>query len=82
MKSLISPNSGEAENFSYFFEMLKSDEHMNCISYDLLDGGSLIVIENIIDDNRRKNAFGLIMSLNMNIETPEGFEFSAADFDV
>lgn len=55
---------------------------MNCISYDLLDGGSLIVIENIIDDNRRKNAFGLIMSLNMNIETPEGFEFSAADFDV
>uniref|UniRef100_UPI0040472232 hypothetical protein n=1 Tax=Flavobacterium sp. TaxID=239 RepID=UPI0040472232 len=39
------------------------------------------IIENIIDDNRSENAFGLMMSLNMNIETPEGFDFSAADFD-
>ncbi|MFT6929231.1 MAG: precorrin-6B methylase 2 [Sediminicola sp.] len=44
-------------------------------------GGALVVIENIIDDNRSENAFGLMMSLNMNIETPEGFDFSAADFD-
>lgn len=51
-------------------------------AYDALpQGGSLIVIENIIDDNRCENAFGLMMSLNMNIETPEGFDFSAADFD-
>lgn len=47
----------------------------------LPQGGALIVIENIIDDNRSENAFGLMMSLNMNIETPEGFDFSAADFD-
>ena len=44
-------------------------------------GGAIIVIENIIDDNRSKNAFVLMLSLNMNIETPEGFNFSAADFD-
>lgn len=33
-------------------------------------GGALVVIENIIDDDRSKNAFGLLMSLNMLIETP------------
>jgi len=44
-------------------------------------GGSLVVIENIIDDNRNNNAFGLMMSLNMLIETSEGYDFSAADFD-
>ncbi len=51
-------------------------------AYDALpQGGSLVIIENIIDDNRSENAFGLMMSLNMLIETPEGFDFSAADFD-
>lgn len=50
-------------------------------AYDALpQGGALVVIENIIDDNRSENAFGLMMSLNMNIETPEGFDFSAKDF--
>ena len=44
-------------------------------------GGTLIVIENIIDDNRNTNAFGLMMSLNMLIETPEGYDFSLADFN-
>ena len=43
-------------------------------------GGALVVIENIIDDNRQQNAFGLLMSLNMLIETSEGYDFSAADF--
>ena len=51
-------------------------------AYDALpQGGALVVIENIIDDHRSENAFGLMMSLNMNIETPEGFDFSAADFN-
>lgn len=51
-------------------------------AFDALpEGGSLVVIENIIDDNRRENAFGLLMSLNMLIETPEGFDFTAADFN-
>lgn len=43
-------------------------------------GGSLVIIENIIDNERRENAFGLMMSLNMIIETAEGFNFTAADF--
>jgi precorrin-6B methylase 2 len=47
----------------------------------LPQGGALVVIENIIDDNRSENVFGLMMSLNMLIETAEGFDFSAADFD-
>lgn len=51
-------------------------------AYDVLPkGGALVVIENIIDDNRSENAFGLLISLNMLIETPEGYDFSAADFN-
>jgi precorrin-6B methylase 2 len=51
-------------------------------AYDALpDGGAFIVIENIIDDERRKNAFGLLMSLNMLIETAEGYDFTGADFN-
>ena len=50
-------------------------------AYDALPkGGAFIVIENIIDDERRENAFGLMMSLNMLIETAEGYDFTAADF--
>jgi hypothetical protein len=42
-------------------------------------GGALIVFEALIDDDRRQNAFGLLMSLNMLIETPGGFDYSGAD---
>ena len=49
-------------------------------AYDALpDGGALVVHEAIIDDDRRQNAFGLLMSLNMLIETPGGFDFTGAD---
>jgi hypothetical protein len=44
-------------------------------------GGALVVIENIIDNERCKNAFGLMMSLNMLIETPGGFDYTAADIE-
>ena len=43
-------------------------------------GGVLIAIENIIDDERRKNVFGLLMSLNMLIEFGDAFDFTGADF--
>lgn len=43
-------------------------------------GGALIAIENIIDDERRKNVFGLLMSLNMLIEFGDAFDFTGADF--
>ena len=42
-------------------------------------GGALIVYDPIIDDERRRNTFGLLMSLNMLIETREGFDFTGAD---
>ena len=42
-------------------------------------GGAFIVYEALIDDERRENAFGLLMSLNMLIETPGGFDYTAAD---
>ena len=43
-------------------------------------GGALVAIENIIDDERRENAFGLMMSLNMLIEFGEAFDFTGAQF--
>jgi ubiquinone/menaquinone biosynthesis C-methylase UbiE len=45
----------------------------------LPEGGALVVYETIIDDARTKNAFGLLMSLNMLIETPGGFDYTGAD---
>ena len=45
----------------------------------LSEGGALIVFEALIDDARRQNAFGLLMSLNMLIETPGGFDYTGKD---
>ncbi|HEX3356502.1 MAG TPA: methyltransferase [Tepidisphaeraceae bacterium] len=45
----------------------------------LPQGGALIVFDAMIDDDRRKNAFGLMMSLNMLLETPLGFDYTVAD---
>ena len=42
-------------------------------------GGALVVYEALIDDDRSKNAFGLMMSLNMLIETEGGFDYTGAD---
>ncbi|HVF11155.1 MAG TPA: methyltransferase [Abditibacteriaceae bacterium] len=49
-------------------------------AYEALpEGGALIVYEALIDDERRENAFGLLMSLNMLIETSSGFDYTGAD---
>jgi hypothetical protein len=49
-------------------------------AYDALPvGGSLIVYEHLIDDERRKSVAGLLMSLMMLIETQEGFDYTGAD---
>jgi len=45
----------------------------------LPDGGAVVVYESIIDDDRSRNAFGLMMSLNMLIETPGGFDYTGRD---
>src|SRR5438045_7985044 len=49
-------------------------------AYEALpEGGALLIYEASIDDERRQNAFGLLMSLNMLIETPGGFDYTGAD---
>jgi hypothetical protein len=42
-------------------------------------GGALIIHGSLIDDDRKKNAMGHLMSLNMRIETPGGFDYTGAD---
>jgi hypothetical protein len=61
---------------------LEKKLHLVRAAYDALpSGGAFVVIENLIDDARRENAFGLMMSLNMLIEFGDAFDFSAADFN-
>ena len=43
-------------------------------------GGALVAIEALIDDARRENVFGLLMSLNMLIEFGDAFDYSGEDF--
>jgi hypothetical protein len=60
---------------------LEKKMHLVRAAYDALPaGGAFVVIENLIDDARRENAFGLLMSLNMLIEFGDAFDFTAADF--
>ena len=42
----------------------------------------LTQIENIIDDERRENTSGLLMSLNMLIEFGDAFDFTHAEFEM
>jgi len=59
---------------------LPEKRHLIAKAYAALpSGGALIVYDAIIDDDRRRNAFGLLMSLNMLIETPGGFDYTGAD---
>ena len=54
--------------------------HLIRAAYEALPpGGAYIVVENLIDDARRDNAFGLMMSLNMLIEFGDAFDFTGAD---
>lgn len=51
-------------------------------AYDALpDNGAFVAIEGIIDDERKQNVFGMMMSLNMLIETGTGFDYTFADFN-
>jgi hypothetical protein len=60
---------------------LEGKMHLIKAAYDALpEGGAFIVVENLIDDARRENAFGLLMSLNMLIEFGDAFDFTGADF--
>src|SRR6266480_2684796 len=60
---------------------LERKMHLIKAAYDALpEGGAFIAIENLIDDARRENAFGLLMSLNMLIEFGDAFDYTGADF--
>ena len=60
---------------------LERKQHLIRSAYEALpEGGAFIVIENLIDDARRENAFGLLMSLNMLIEFGDAFDYTGADF--
>lgn len=60
---------------------LEKKMHLIRAAYDALPpGGALVAIEALIDDARRENVFGLLMSLNMLIEFGDAFDYSAADF--
>jgi hypothetical protein len=60
---------------------LDRKRHLIRAAYDALpDGGAFIVIEALIDDARRENVFGLMMSLNMLVEFGDAFDFTGADF--
>lgn len=51
-------------------------------AYDALPaGGAFVAIESVIDNDRRQNVFALMMSLNMLIETSDGFDYTFADFE-
>jgi hypothetical protein len=59
---------------------LKNKRMLLAKAYDALPkNGALIVYDAIIDDERREHVPGLMMSLNMLIETPGGFDYTAAD---
>jgi O-methyltransferase domain/Dimerisation domain len=45
------------------------------------EGGAFVAIENVIDEERKQNVFGMMMSLNMLIETGTGFDYTFADFN-
>ena len=49
-------------------------------AYDAVpSGGAVIVYDAVIDNDRSQNVFGLLMSLNMLIETEGGFDYTGAD---
>lgn len=59
---------------------LEQKRTLICKAYEALpEGGALVVYDAIIDDERRQNSFGLLMSLNMLIETTGGFDYTGAD---
>jgi hypothetical protein len=60
---------------------LEKKKHLVRSAYEALPaGGAFIAIENLIDDARRENTFGLLMSLNMLIEFGDAFDFTGQDF--
>ena len=61
---------------------LEKKKQLVAKAYDALpEGGAFVVIEALIDDARRENAFGLLMSMNMLVEFGDAVDYTGADFD-
>ncbi len=59
---------------------LEQKQHLLRMAWDAVpEGGAVVVYDSIIDDDRKENAFGLLMSLNMLVETAGGFDYTGAD---
>lgn len=67
-------------NILHDWGLEKKQQLIGRVYQALPEHGVFIVVENIIDDARRHNAMGLLMSLNMLIETGDGFDYTGRDF--
>lgn len=68
-------------NILHDWDEEKKMELMKKVYDTLPENGAFVAIENVIDEERKQNAFGLMMSLNMLIETGHGFDYTYTDFN-
>jgi hypothetical protein len=60
---------------------LEKKKALSRAAYEALPaGGAFIAVEQLIDDRRRENVFGLLVSLTMLLEFGDAFDFTGADF--
>jgi hypothetical protein len=68
-------------NILHGFDEAAKQSIINKVYESLPDGGAFMAVENIIDNDRRQNTFGMLMSLNMLIENGEAFDYTPNDFE-
>ena len=68
-------------NILHGFNENGKQEMVDKVYRTLAPGGVFMAIENVIDNQRNQNVFGLLMSLNMLIENGDGFDYTGDDFD-
>lgn len=51
-------------------------EILEKVAHAVNEDGAIIVYGTLIDDERKQNAMGLLMSLNMLVETPNGYDYT------
>lgn len=67
-------------NILHGMDEINKQELVNKVFAALPENGVFIAIENIIDDERKENTFGMLMSLNMLIENGDAFDYMPSDF--
>jgi O-methyltransferase domain len=71
----------EQGRFLHDWNLEKKMALIRAAYHSLRPGGVFIAVEALIDNARRENVFGLLMSLNMLIEFGDAFDYTAADFE-